>query len=424
MFSIQEVLGVADQVASVLSCLLSVASLRVSLAALRTNGGEATVRPARHRYVPWLALLLAVTAMAAVIAALVPSSFGLPAPFDLAPAGASATMSLFLATVWLRRRQRDRSVLPDDVVQLLEAVRQDARRHRYVFHDGHVPNLSTVYVEQRGESVAEGEAEGAHAGRVLTIADMVTRSRHAIVVAGPGAGKSTMLAQLAGTLAHHWLDAPMRRRGRSPFGAVVAVVIPAAALQHADLPDALVTTCAEVYGVELDRRRFATPPAPGASWMVLVDGIDEIIDRTSRSEVLWRLSASLSQSDGCRLVLTSRPLPTGEIADLRHPGVAEYRLRIFDQNGLREFSGSGSEHALDDCVALLTHVSSWPVSPEPGCPQWFAYHCLRPSRLWCSSRIENGHCLPPAPACMNDLSTTFSPVAAAVRHDTLLCVPH
>ncbi|MEV0533764.1 ATP-binding protein [Kitasatospora sp. NPDC050463] len=83
---------------------------------------------------------------------------------------------------------------------------------------------------------------------------------------------------------------------------------------------------------------FARPPAPGAPWLVMVDGLDEVPDRTTRVTLLERLAREGGQEPSpYRFVVATRPLPDDELARLG-PGVGRFELQPFTPADLRTYA--------------------------------------------------------------------------------------
>jgi len=190
------------------------------------------------------------------------------------------------------------------VRRYLDDMTRSAQLHPYFEAAGGTPALGAVYLPQRVRPAA-GAAPVAEPEPALRIMD---GDEDCVVVAGPGMGKSTLLRQMSITLAQRWTEP----------GAVgeMPVRVPASGLV-----DGLKTVWesiaagvrAELAGVTTEHERspefFAAPP-PGTRWLLLVDGLDEILDDEDRQTVLRQL-AELARRTGparCRVVLTMRPL--------------------------------------------------------------------------------------------------------------------
>lgn len=78
---------------------------------------------------------------------------------------------------------------------------------------------------------------------------------------------------------------------------------------------------------------FRDPPDRDLLWLVLVDGLDEITNSQARKRVLRALAAVHADDHGAqyRFVVTTRPLPDEELADLGE-NVPRYELLPFIPN--------------------------------------------------------------------------------------------
>ncbi|MFJ9823270.1 NACHT domain-containing protein [Streptomyces sp. NPDC101160] len=92
---------------------------------------------------------------------------------------------------------------------------------------------------------------------------------------------------------------------------------------------------------------FRCPPRPGARWLVMVDGLDEVPDRTARLSLLDRLAREAGQTDTpYRFLVATRPLPSGELDRL--PRTADhFTLEPFTDDDVRTYAHKRL-HALPD----------------------------------------------------------------------------
>ncbi|MEV3952357.1 hypothetical protein AB0K57_32790 [Streptomyces halstedii] len=157
-----------------------------------------------------------------------------------------------------------------------------------------------------------------------------------VLLGGPGGGKSTLLRAHLADSADRWLG------GRT--GATIPVMVRAAALTDTDpLPTALakaVTGDLRQVGLldELGTDFFRHPPDAGVSWLVLVDGLDEIPDTDTRSAVLTMLAGAASAGAGVyRFVVATRPLPATDLGPLGQH-VPRYELQPFSPDDLLTYA--------------------------------------------------------------------------------------
>jgi hypothetical protein len=225
----------------------------------------------------------------------------------------------------------------------LEAAQLTAREHPYRLALANTPQLGSVYLRQQASPLIRGqEAKGdgddlvaqarpVHADRLLE-----GDRRCVFVVGGPGTGKSSLLRHLAETSAGRWLD------GAGAPG--VPVLVPAGALAaDCPLPEALADGVTAALGARLADRRladlFEDEPLPGVPWVVLVDGVDEILDPERRRRVLETVAFWRSRSSRYSFLVTTRPLPQGQLDRFREDGLPFYEIEPFSPDQLPEFAG-------------------------------------------------------------------------------------
>ncbi|MGN9846166.1 NACHT domain-containing protein [Nonomuraea sp. H19] len=331
-------LDIGDKIASVVGAAAGVTALLIQVLAAPTRqpvDGEAQDRRVR----PWAGRLSFTALAAACAVALVSAALAAARGEPSLQLGAAIILVAVTAAVHRAVLRRQPVPLRPAVRRLLAGQRREAERHRYHLTGTHLPRVTTLYVQQRAEAgLGHGGRTAPADGGPMTPVEIIARYRHAVVVAEPGAGKSTLTAHLAAASCGWWQGARRGTRSKSPFGEAVAVRLPASRLVGKDLPAALAEHWSG-QGEQVSPDLFAAPPLDGARWLVLVDGVDEITDPDERSQVLTMLSSAVEEkSDVFRFLITTRPLPLGELADLVLAGAADLRLRLFDAADLQRFA--------------------------------------------------------------------------------------
>ncbi|MFC8507760.1 NACHT domain-containing protein [Streptomyces sp. NPDC057411] len=205
------------------------------------------------------------------------------------------------------------------------------------------PSLADVYVPRRA-TVRAARAPVA-ADHVFTGGDPIR-----VLLAGPGQGKSTLLR-------HHLLSASRRLLAEAADGDAAAIGFPvlirAGELLGAPLlAPALAHAVTEEYGPyglseALTEDFFRRPPRPGARWLVMVDGVDELPDRTARLSLLDRLAREAGKADTpYRFLVATRPLPGGELDRLPR-AAGHFTLEPFTDADVRSYVRKRL-HALPD----------------------------------------------------------------------------
>ncbi|MFD8755668.1 NACHT domain-containing protein [Kitasatospora sp. NPDC059577] len=243
------------------------------------------------------------------------------------------------------------------------------------------PPLSDIYVEQDVQPLAQnGDREEPHgpyrdetprpyrAGPqrpsrpASTLAEALSAHGHLFITGGPGTGKTTLGQHLVRQVARYWL----REDDTVPWypSAVVAVRITSAGLH---LPQAWYRQLSEAVnrsGTHADpvhHDRFADR-AHGVRWLVVVDGLDEVSSPIVRHNVLRTLAEQMTPGGHFRFVITSRPLPQGELEPFGElPGVGFYTLKGFDADqqlafAERWFRAQGMDDAVTHARRFLDEV--------------------------------------------------------------------
>ena len=132
-----------------------------------------------------------------------------------------------------------------------------------------------------------------------------------VLIGGAGAGKSSLLRTAVATKVREWESGELINW--------VPVRVQAADLVAAQpLPEAVASgVCNDLSALGLKHswpaEMFTKPPFPGAEWLILVDGLDELMSPGHRQAVLTKLAGIHAQDkDLFRFVVTTRPLPKDE----------------------------------------------------------------------------------------------------------------
>ncbi|MFE2425750.1 NACHT domain-containing protein [Streptomyces sp. NPDC059373] len=235
------------------------------------------------------------------------------------------------------------------VTAYLAAVRDAARQHPYPGVPGtpNPPALADVYVRQQAHAPAadnqdspspsNATARGNQAAPAVPATEVFEEDRAmCVLLGGPGGGKSTLLRAHLANSADSWLG--------GTTGTTIPVMVSAAALTGTDpLPTALAKTVTgdlRQVGLldELPVDFFRRPPRAGVSWLVLVDGLDEIPNANTRSAVVTMLACAAAAGAGLyRFVVATRPLPATELGALGRD-VPSYELQPFSHDDLHTYA--------------------------------------------------------------------------------------
>ncbi|MFD5110414.1 trypsin-like peptidase domain-containing protein [Streptomyces cinereoruber] len=213
-----------------------------------------------------------------------------------------------------------------------------ARKHP---HPGVVPGtepppLSTVYVHQY--ATAYRASNQAPDVQTRTPADgLLEHPDDVIVFGGPGFGKSSLLRSWITTIARKWTEEHFYHS--VPILVKAADLIgdrPFASLLH-DAVSRELSAAGLVRPIREDL--FAAPPAPGVRWLLLVDGLDEVMSPEGRQRVLSKITSIREQdahANQFRFVLATRPIL--DIRDIPEPRFFCCSLLPFDLQQLPRFA--------------------------------------------------------------------------------------
>ncbi|MFC8090429.1 trypsin-like peptidase domain-containing protein [Streptomyces sp. NPDC057301] len=200
----------------------------------------------------------------------------------------------------------------------LDAAILMAREHPYpgVVPGTRPPPLTVVHLSQQAQSAPTRTQDGVCAASlaerlddvaVMSSQKILDHDGGAVVTAGPGGGKSTLLRTGLITVAERWRE--------DQSGRCIPVLVPAADLAlprplHEALADSVkksLSTAAPAH--DWPPQFFNTEPLVGVRWLVMVDGLDEITDPEVRRGLINKLAnASARPGSPYQFIATSRPL--------------------------------------------------------------------------------------------------------------------
>jgi Trypsin-like peptidase domain len=235
-----------------------------------------------------------------------------------------------------------------EIRKYLTAARTTARRHPYQVGLPSAPDLTAVYLRQHVTAHAEagrsassrlgtadadaGPAELTQVFQKMDIQELLRRDHSgALIIGGPGSGKSSMLRDVLERAATSWLSlAPQD---------FVPILIPARALaEPLEFAASIAQGLRQELGSRLDTSGLdallENEPMPGVPWLVLLDGVDEVVDARNRAQIFEAVEQRLGDSR-YRFLLTTRMLERGEMDALRNKGLLSFEIQPFDSGQLR-----------------------------------------------------------------------------------------
>ncbi|MEV4569077.1 hypothetical protein AB0K12_35350 [Nonomuraea sp. NPDC049419] len=277
------------------------------------------------------------------------------------------------ASPWWRERRRDcearwnqareerasrpvRSPQAPDLTLLnsyLAAARDAAAEHPYpgVLPGAMLPPLPDVYIRRQARRhhplpdpgacerpmVEKAVYDEPQSAEELIGHDGGTR----VFLGGPGSGKSSLLRMALITLADRWLT---RSPGAHRPPSAAPLYVPASYLTQpgsfaAQLKAATEAQLRGRHVLPLPEDFFWREPYPGKHWLVLIDGLDEIIDLRRRTTVIRLLRSH--RAGPYRFVLTSRHLSDEEQQAVDNdPDMIGYDLLPLDDGRLGDLARS------------------------------------------------------------------------------------
>jgi hypothetical protein len=165
------------------------------------------------------------------------------------------------------------------------------------------------------------------------IDDVLARNRGALIVGGPGSGKSSLLRHVIEVAADRWQV--------EGGGAFVPVLVHARSLlsslpMNKAIAEALRQDLGALLGdIDLDDL-LAGPPLPGLAWLIQLDGLDEISETEQRQQVIEIVGRWWKDPRyrWYRFVIASRPLEDRELYMLRTIGIPAFEIQTFSDDQL------------------------------------------------------------------------------------------
>jgi hypothetical protein len=221
----------------------------------------------------------------------------------------------------------------------LRAMQYVARRHPYSLAIPNAPDLSTVYLRQEATKAQNDQPAGtetvAKSHSLRADLNLLADRPGALVIGGPGAGKSSLLRYLTKIAANGSLEG-------SESGGFPILIAADALVADRPLPEALAQGVATTVGALLADRELAQmfeyEPMPRTPWLVLLDGVDEVPDPARRRRILDIVAYWCSAPSPYRFLVTSRALPPAELKILEKEALPIYVLEPFTRSQLPEFA--------------------------------------------------------------------------------------
>jgi len=239
--------------------------------------------------------------------------------------------------------------LTESFQNYFDALRGFSERLPYSFllESGLTPGLSQIYIEQTAkghrspESGAPGDADKLEEARhdSETPQDALIRNTHLVFEGGPGVGKSSLVSHLTWERVEAW-----EHHSDASLVPVPVFARELAAKEEAwssRLHQQIIEQLSSWLQKDLPGDFFERPPAPGASWLVMVDGLDEVVGQGRRSDLVDTIRHlarvdSQGQTATYRFVATTRPLSVVEL--LQRDGFARFTVRPFEAGQLQDFA--------------------------------------------------------------------------------------
>ncbi|GAA3436919.1 NACHT domain-containing protein [Kutzneria kofuensis] len=251
--------------------------------------------------------------------------------------------------------------------EYLQSLGQADDKHEYrsILDDG--PPLGEIYLQR----VAVRDGDRLPAERLLDVHDGLQ------VTGEPGAGKSSLLRRIAAIAARDLLGG-----GTPRFVPVLVTANDLAAAKS--LREALIAGTFGKTDQVLDTAQlaelFREPPLPDVPWLVLVDGLDEVVSVGGQRDVLDLIRRSRELAS-YRFVVASRPIGSGGFRMMGEDRYPTYAILPFTDSDWIEFAAKwfdryGHADARARATELLARVDRTKLGPLTRIPLTASMICL------------------------------------------------
>lgn len=214
---------------------------------------------------------------------------------------------------------------------MLRRQQEEGVRFDWPWRARRLPVTSELYVpiEVSCSSVGDGRDLPQPADELLCAAPP---GRMLILTAEAGGGKSTLLRQISAFLSARHLHAT----GHAIDPVPLLVQASALDVQGRTIESALLSAA----GIAVPESGLDALAPHGVRWLVMVDALDEVTDRSEQRALLARLiDFAGTRADRVSLVITTRALESGgEVEGLRRLGCETGSLKPFDSTRLDRFA--------------------------------------------------------------------------------------
>ena len=206
---------------------------------------------------------------------------------------------------------------PSAVRAYLSAARKTSDLHPYstIVPGVDLRPLSDVYVQSFAWENAGSDAPAREDERRQS-AEVFSASGNSVLIGGAGTGKSSLLRMAVSAMVWSWEGLEPTESGSVPIPVLTRAVDLVGDRPFPELV-ALSVSGDPVVGRmrSWPAEMFARAPFPGAHWLILVDGLDELMSGRRRRAVLAKLARVHDENPGLfRFVVATRPLPDDETA--------------------------------------------------------------------------------------------------------------